>query len=242
MSLEQFLENLTLEELEELKRLKENQNKRVFLFSQIRDIDLKKLFDLKRVFLVGNIFDEWFNSDIQIKDDDLRFLNNLLNNEKELIKIYKEEDLKVKFIAPILNQIDFTMLELNIRDFYEELLSYETDSIKLKGVCDFFVSKGIKTPETPYFFIQEFKKSIEGDDPEPQLLAEMICAVELNNFSRIKGAYIVGAIWNFVILERLEKHKYVYYVSANFDSTKIDDLKAIYKNLLFVKNEIIELN
>jgi hypothetical protein len=57
----------------------------------------------------------------------------------------------------------------------------------------------------------------------------------------MKGAYIIGAIWNFVILEKLGKNKYQYFVSQNFDSTKIEDLKDIYKNLLFIKNEIIEI-
>jgi hypothetical protein len=56
----------------------------------------------------------------------------------------------------------------------------------------------------------------------------------------MKGAYIVGAIWNFVILEKLDKNKYQYFVSDNFDSTKIEDLTAIYKNLLFVKDEIMQ--
>jgi hypothetical protein len=51
----------------------------------------------------------------------------------------------------------------------------------------------------------------------------------------------VGSIWNFVILERIEKYEYQYYVSQNFDSTKIEDLKDIYTNLLFVKNEIIQM-
>ncbi len=49
----------------------------------------------------------------------------------------------------------------------------------------------------------------------------------------------MGAIWNFVILEKLGKEKYQYFVSENFDSTKIEDLKNIYKNLIFVKEEII---
>ena len=63
--------------------------------------------------------------------------------------------------------------------------------------------------------------------------------MELNNWKTIRGAYIVGSIWNFVILEKLGKDSYQYFVSINFDSTKIEDLKSIYKNLLFVKNEII---
>ena len=57
----------------------------------------------------------------------------------------------------------------------------------------------------------------------------------------MRGAYIVGAIWNFVILEKIGVNKYQYYVSENFDSTKIEDLKGIYKNLVFIKNEIIEI-
>ena len=102
-------------------------------------------------------------------------------------------------------------------------------------------SKGLKRSEKPYFFIQEFKKGKKPTDPEPQLLAEMISAVELNKTTTIRGAFITGAIWNFVILEKLGVDKYQYFISSNFDSTKIDDLKGIYRNLKFVKNEIIEM-
>ena len=59
-------------------------------------------------------------------------------------------------------------------------------------------------------------------------------------FSEMKGAYIVGEIWNFVILERVGENSYQYFVSKNFDSTKIDDLVEIYKNLLFVKEKILK--
>jgi hypothetical protein len=41
-----------------------------------------------------------------------------------------------------------------------------------------------------------------------------------------------------VILEKLGKDKYQYFVSSNFDSTKIDDLIGIYKNLLALREEI----
>jgi hypothetical protein len=64
------------------------------------------------------------------------------------------------------------------------------------------------------------------------LLAELISAVELNDWKLIKGAYIIGGNWHFAILEKLELHKYQYFISQNFDSTKIEDLKSIYKNLL----------
>ena len=121
----------------------------------------------------------------------------------------------------------------------EIFISYKTDKFIFNGTTDFVVSKGLFESEKPYFFIQEFKKGQTDGYPEPQLLAELIAGVELNNETVIKGAYIVGAIWNFVILEKLGKDTYQYYVSENYDSTKIDDLKGIYKNLMFVKEEII---
>jgi hypothetical protein len=242
MSIEQFLENITLEELEELKRLKETKSKHVptYSFSKIRFRDLKKLVYLKRKLNNENIFYNWFNFDYNLQDEEILFLETLLKKELPYLHIYKEENLKVKFITPILNKINF-VIDDEIRDFYNEKITYESDKFIFSGETDFVFAKGIEELEKPYFFIQEFKKSKENSDPEPQLLAELISAVELNNWESIKGTYIVGAIWNFVILEKLEKHKYQYYVSQNFDSTKLEDLKDIYKNLLFIKNEILNM-
>jgi hypothetical protein len=43
-----------------------------------------------------------------------------------------------------------------------------------------------------------------------------------------------------VILEKVEESSYEYFVSRTFNSTNIEDLKHIYRNLIFVKREIIE--
>jgi hypothetical protein len=128
-----------------------------------------------------------------------------------------------------------------VRDFYELSLRYETEDFIFGGTTDFVVSSGLVKSKTPYFFIQEFKGSEEYGNPRPQLLAELISAVELNHWNKIKGAYIIGAMWHFVILEKLEKNKYQYFVSQNFDSMRLDDLKSIYTHLLCVKNEIITM-
>ena len=212
----------------------------IYYFSKIKDNELRQLVNIKQKFST-EIFDNWFNNKIIIKDNDIQFLTQLLNKEFNFIRIYKEEDLKVKFIAPILNQIDFRNIDKEIRDFYEEKIIYETDQFILTGATDFLISKGLEYSEKPYFFIQEFKKGKESSYPESQLLAELIAGVELNNFKTIKGAYIVGAIWNFVILEKLAENKYQYFISINFDSTKIEELKGIYQNLLFIKDEIFKM-
>jgi len=232
-----------IEELEkEIKELKgeELETTPIYSFSKIKFSDLKKLVFIKRQINTGNIFDEWFSFAIQIEESDLLFLSTLLEKEKNYLTLYKEENLKVKFITPILNRIDFNINQ-EIRDFYNEKLTYKSEKFIFNGDVDFVLAKGLEESEKPYFFIQEFKKGKENSDPEPQLLAELIAGVELNSWQSIKGAYIVGSIWNFVILERLEKHKYIYYVSPNFDSSKIYDLQAIYKNLLFIKSKLIDL-
>ncbi len=231
-----------LEKIETLKSeiaaLKDNDKIPSYQYSKMTFNQLEALVDIKQK-RVSEQFKQWFNADITLDKDIVNFLRDLIEKEKHYLKVYNEEDLKVNFIIPVLNKVDFKIND-NIRGFYEEKIVYQTDKFIFSGITDFLVSKGFRKPKKPYFFIQEFKKGQANAFPEPQLLAELIAAIELNNDSEMKGAYIVGAIWNFVILEKLGTNKYQYVVSENFDGTKLEDLKAIYKQLLFVKNEIID--
>jgi hypothetical protein len=242
MSINEFLENITLEELDELRRRKMELEQQVpsFSYSKIKFSDLENFINLKHS-LKGSRFKTWFENSIEIPKETEKFLEQLLVKNRDLIKYFDEEDLKVHFLTPIFLKVDFFSLENEHRDFYNEKITYKTDKFILNGEVDFVFSKGLFKSEKPYFFIQEFKKGKTLSDPEPQLLAELIAGLELNNWQEIKGAFIVGAIWNFVILEKLDKDKYRYFVSENFDSSKIGDLKAIYKNLVFIKNEVIKL-
>ena len=212
----------------------------IYSFSQIKYDDLKNLVDIKQKFN-KSIFDNWFNNETVLDDKTVLFLKELLDREKDYIKIYDEKHLIIHFIGEILNKVNFSILG-EMRGFYEGVIYYEHEKFIFSGKADFVVSRGFRTLEKPLFFIQEFKKGMENTNPEPQLLAELISAVELNNWNEIKGAYIVGSAWNFVILKKIGKDKYQFYVSEDFYSTLIEDLKKIYKNLLFVKKEIIKEN
>ena len=211
-----------------------------YQFSKISMPQLKKLVNIKQK-SSGNYFDTWFNNKNIVDNDTNLFFQELIDNNKELINAYNEEDLKIKFLAPLLNKVKFTSTKNEFRDFYELPLLYKTDEFILNGTTDFVVSKGLFESEKPYFFIQEFKKGQTNAYPESQLLAELVTATELNGWDNIKGAYVVGASWYFVILKRLKKHTYHYFVSQSFDSTKIQDLQNIYTNLLFIKNEITQI-
>ena len=234
-------ENEELRKLLLLNGIKEEKKEEVktYRFSQIDD-DLEELVDIKRIYK-QTIFEEWFSFDYNIDKDVESFLQKLLDKNAQLILDFYEEDLKAYFIIPLINKIDFLMMEEEIRGFYDAPLTYKTDKFIFSGESDFMISSGIQRAKKPYFFIQEFKKGIKPTNPRPQLLAEMISAVELNKTKSMRGAFIMGKDWYFVILEKLGKNKYQYFLSKPFDSTDIEKLKGIYRNLQFVKNEIIEM-
>ena len=239
MSLNEVIENLTLEDIELLRERKLKTQSKIpsFSFSRISESDLNSIITLKQIFTEER-FDFWFHSEINISPINKEFLTQLLESEKIFLKTYNEEELTVKFISPILNKVNFRIPKKGVRDFYEHSLTYKTDKFIFNGTPDFFVANGEERPEKPYFFIQEFKKMKDPKFPEPQLLAEMIAGLEISQVSTFRGAYIIGINWYFVILEKLGEDNYQYFVSEQFNSTKKNELFQIYKNLLFVKREI----
>ena len=210
-----------------------------YSFSKITMNILEQFLSIEKA-INHSKFTEWFDYPYESSSEDMVFFERLIVENIDLISDYNEEDLKVNMIVPLLNRVKFKSFENNFRAFYELPMEYRAEKFIFNGTTYFLVSKGLIKSQKPYFFIQEFKKGRNNSDPEPQLLAELISAIELNNESEIKGAYIVGAIWNFVVLEKLGKEKYQYFVSQNFDSTKINDLKDIHKHLLFIKDDIIK--
>lgn len=212
----------------------------IYQYSRIRERDLKMLFAIEKK-LDARKFDAWFSAAVEIDPAVEGFLRELLEQNRLLIDSYSEEDLKIHMIAPILNHVRFTSYEQNIRDFYELPLTYATNRFILSGTVDFVVAEGLVESRKPYFFIQEFKRSEEYGNPRPQLLAELISALELNEWATIKGAYIIGGSWHFVIVEKVERDRYQYFVSQHFDSTRMEDLTGIYKHLMCVKQEILEM-
>ena len=126
-----------------------------------------------------------------------------------------------------------------MRDWYERTIRGEINGVEIGGVTDFMVATGVKEPEIPYFYIQEFKPSKPSVFPEDQLLAELMVFVELNGTPAMKGAYIVGQFWTFVMLEKQLDGGFVLYLVPSLDALKLEDLQQIYKHLKAVKAEIL---
>ncbi len=93
------------------------------------------------------------------------------------------------------------------------------------------VASGEDTPKKPYFFIHEYKPSRKSEDPLGQLLAAMVAAQTHNaDKSPVLGCFVIGALWQFVVLE--EK---TYCVSRTYDANQMDDLLGIYSALCEAK-------
>lgn len=212
----------------------ENQEVKSYNFSTIKFSDLEEIVDI-RVVDNDSKFDDWFETPYQINDEDVLFFKNLIKIHKTRMSAYMEEDLKMKFLSPILNKVAF-MTETH-SDWYDASLSGVVNGIEIKGFVDIMIASGTKNPRKPYFFIQEFKPSIPDKDPEVQLLAELLVTIEKNKTNIIRGGYIIGQIWKFVILEKIAETKFQYVVSKAFDSLDLEDLKQIFIILQAVKHK-----
>ncbi len=212
----------------------ENQEIKSFSFSSVKFSDLEEIVDIK---VVNNPqkFDEWFENSYQIKEEEVVFFNNLIQKHITRIAFYMEENLKAKYIIPILNLVDFIVEPVS--DWYDTALSGTLNGVEFNGFTDFMVASGTENPKKPYFFIQEFKPSVPDKDPRIQLLAELLVAIEKNKTTIMRGGYIIGQYWKFVIVEKIRENQFQYFVSKSFDSLDLTDLKQIYVILQAVKHK-----
>ncbi len=124
--------------------------------------------------------------------------------------------------------------------FYERPLSGVVNDIPLSVICDCIVALPvINTPQNPYFFLQEFKKSKgEKKDPEAQMLVAMLLAQEKNNDGKpIYGAYLIGTGWHFATLIGND-----YCISPRIEVTVKDCLLQVIYTLKKLKRELKKLD
>ncbi len=173
-----------------------------------------------------DIFDEWFNFDYSLSEEEVNFFISLIEKHYNFVMSYAEEDLKMYFISNILNRVDFLMEDK--RGFFDKPLKTKINNVEFSGRTDFMVAFGTEEPKKPYFFIQEFKREGKATHPKNQLLAEMLAAIEINKISLMRGAYVLGRYWHFMILEKIAENSYQYFLSKGFDSLDFDNLKQIF--------------
>ena len=179
----------------------------------------------------------WVNSKLAISSFEKEVLLNLLHATKIRMEDWNEEGLKFNFIAPILSLVQFNSDKLKYTAFADEKLEVEVGEYLLTGKLDWFVAKGIYKPETPIFFLHEYKRG-KGNpsDPDGQILAEMLASRTLNNQENevMYGIVVLGRSWTFIVLKGNE-----YAFSKAFDSRLPEQLIEMFE-ILKASKEIIE--
>ena len=148
---------------------------------------------------------------------------------------WNEEELKMHFIS-----IVFFITNLDepkqIGTFFERKFFGEVNEIAIFVIVDCMLASPTNSgqPKLPYFFLQEFKRSLgDNHDPEGQMLAAMILAREKNQDGvPIFGSWIQGRIWYFTVLNGAD-----YCVSRSFDAAQKHDLLQI----VFILRKLKEL-
>lgn len=167
--------------------------------------------------------------------------NELVTQAREKLELkwdeWNEEELKMHFISLIFFVAKIEIPKL-ISTFYERRFAGKVDEINISLIVDCMVASTTNSglPKSPYFFLQEFKRSLgDGHDPEGQMLAAMILAQAFNNDNKpLYGCWIQGRIWQFSVLNGKE-----YCVSRAFDATDNDALLKIVFILRKLKDLIL---
>ena len=150
---------------------------------------------------------------------------------------WNEEELKMLFIS-----IVFFVVQLDepkkIGTFFERKFLGKVNNISISLVVDCMLASPSYSgqPKFPYFFLQEFKRSLgDSHDPEGQMLAAMILAQEVNKDGKpMYGCWIQGRFWYFTTLVNDK-----YCVSEPYNATNSDDLLQIVFVLRKLKDLIL---
>ena len=183
------------------------------------------------------ILENWTSASGSLNEIEKDLLIEISKDMKSKGRDWNEEELKMNFVAII-----FFISKINIpkimQVFYERSMIGEVEGIKISVKVDGMVASPTiaNRPKVPYFFLQEFKRSIGDDhDPEGQMLAAMILAQELNQDGKpLYGCWLQGKFWNFTTLIGRD-----YCVSKTYDATDMEDLYQIVFILRKLKDLIL---
>jgi hypothetical protein len=159
-----------------------------------------------------------FNAHEQYNFDDI------FDEASKRMRSWSEEDLKMKFIAPVLRLGHFKDDDVVI-GFFDRTISATVEGIPLTVRSDFMYAQGTYDVfRTPYFHFQEYKphKNPAGDSMAQLIEAFLIAQANNKNGKPLYGVEIIGAYWRFVVMEGKN-----YGVSKGYEATNKTDLLLI---------------
>mgnify|MGYP005838908561 CR=1 FL=1 len=203
-------------------------------FQQWTLAELRKVFGLQKT-LDMPVLDAWVAAEHPIPENFLPAIEWHRRSLQANFERWNEIELRTDFIGPILALVGFQGEEYSA--FSGRNLSGRVNDHEISGEVDWMAATGWGIPETPLFFLHEYKKNIPGSaDPTAQLLSTMLVAQTLNGDEHpMYGCLVVGRIWSFCVLKGNR-----YGVSVSFDATDPTELPGIWSVLQETKNRIVK--
>lgn len=226
-----------------------------YKFSSFSEEMARKAFGLKPHLSEDGFLTEWLGraATQTINIEEQRQLDRFQRKLKLFVRSWNEQELRERFIVPVIELVDFDLYDLEVVSFAERPMQVTYNKSIIQGKVEWMVASGLFEPEHPFFFVHEYKREKDASsDPVGQLLATLFTAKTLNSQQKkvtlfnptptsfenipLYGTYITGRFWFFV---RLKNNKY--YISEAYNSTEVEDLQSIFKLLKAQKEMIIEL-
>lgn len=208
---------------------------------KLNHYSLEEVIDLYEINVSKNTqaLQHWLSvSELHLSDWEGKLIQDLPTMLLEWENTWNEEELKMYFISPIIRVAHLNEVGV-LGTYFERTLKGVVENYAIHVIVDCMVATPKKSgsPNAPYFFLQEFKRS-KGDthDPEGQMLSVMILAQTLNQDGRpIYGGWIQGRFWYFTQL--IGKN---YVRSQPFDAADLKTLHHIIAILRKLKSLILE--
>ncbi|MDX2302620.1 MAG: hypothetical protein NW226_07455 [Microscillaceae bacterium] len=182
---------------------------------------------------------KWQNMDVLVSEEEQKRLDWMKSFLIQHIDTWREEDLKMSFISPMLLLVDFNTE--SSRPFFEMEMSGTLHSLKegeisVSGKVDCMISYGKIEPQAPIFCLHEYKPELTSSkNPLGQLLIAMLITQQENQSDHVLyGVYIAGRHWYFITLWQNQ-----YSVSLAYDATKSQEITDIFKMLKGLKEHVI---
>lgn len=199
-------------------------------------VEISRFFDLSYNENCEHL-QQWLKATYSLDAFEQRIVDDLYEEIVESGEYMNEEELKAQMVSLVFYAANIKVKK-KIKIFYERAITGVVQGAPLSVICDCLVATPrINSPDTPYFFLQEFKKSKgEKKDPEAQMLIAMLIAQAKNNDEKpIYGGYLIGTGWHFTTLIGKD-----YCVSKKYEASSKEALVGIVYALKKLKELILK--
>ena len=179
-------------------------------------------FGLTRILENYPLLDSWLDVENNLNEEDKETLEKRRKKLLKRVNSWNEETLKMKFIAFLLDMVDYDVN--NYEGVFEAEMKAVVKNYSLKVITDFTVAKVTEDLiEYPYFYFHEYKAKKKSKDPIAQVLLAMIIAQEQNqNGKPIYGCHVIGEQWYFMVM-----HGQEYAIAEGLSATQSSELQKI---------------